>query len=282
MSATADKCDALAGEVKALNAKYAKDKDYVHFAQKEVEKGNEALKESQNNEATLNNNNNMLKGLLNDAKTENDKLIVIISKNSDEINDLKFKNGDADNKINELKSINKEYNEKIVVLNNLIEEEKNKMYEKSLISQKDLMSLREEFAEKLEAEARAHRAMTSNLHKSELEAKALETKLQTATDKVQTCKSEISMLKSEIASKKDTNIELEITIKNLRSELGDSINSYKDRMSKLGNKCSKYITNAMKKIQSLKMEITYLKKDCNFDKMKIDSHTMIKNITNRI
>jgi len=90
------------------------------------------------------------------------------------------------------------------------------------------------------------------------------------------------MLKSEIASKKDTNIELEITIKNLRSELGDSINSYKDKMSKLGNKCSKYITNAMKKIQSLKMEITYIKKDCNFDKMKIDSHTMIKNITNRI
>lgn len=69
----------------------------------------------------------MLKGLLNDAKTENDKLIVIISKNSDEINDLKFKNGDAENKMNELKSINKEYNEKIHFLTNLIEEEKNKM-----------------------------------------------------------------------------------------------------------------------------------------------------------
>jgi len=50
----------------------------------------------------------MLKGLLNDAKTENDKLIVVISKNTDEINDLKFKNGDAENKMNELKLINKE------------------------------------------------------------------------------------------------------------------------------------------------------------------------------
>jgi len=129
------------------------------------------------------------------------------------------------------------------------------MYEKSLSGQKEFMAMRDEFAEKLDAEARAHRAMTSNLHKSELEAKALETKLQTATDKVQTCKSEISMLKSEIASKKDTIIESEITIKNLRSELGDIINSYKEKMSKLGNKCSKYIANAMKKIQSLKMEI---------------------------
>lgn len=197
----------------------------------------------------------MLKGLLNEAKTENDKLIVVISKNTDEINDLKFKNGDAENNMNELKLINKDLNEKINALNNLIEEEKNKMYEKSLSSQKEFMAMRDEFAEKLDAEARAHRAMTSNLHKSELEAKALETKLQTATDKVQTCKSEISMLKSEIASKKDTIIESEITIKNLRSELGDIINSYKEKMSKLGNKCSKYIANAMKKIQSLKMEI---------------------------
>ena len=52
----------------------------------------------------------MLKGLLNEAKTENDKLIVVISKNTDEINDLKFKNGDAENNMNELKLINKDLN----------------------------------------------------------------------------------------------------------------------------------------------------------------------------
>lgn len=73
-----------------------------------MDKINELLKESHNNETTLQNNNNMLKGLLNDAKTENDKLIVVISKNSDEINDLKFKIGDAENKMNELKLVNKE------------------------------------------------------------------------------------------------------------------------------------------------------------------------------
>lgn len=30
------------------------------------------------------------------------------------------------------------------------------------------------------------------------------------------------------------------------------------------------------------MEIQQLKKDFNFDKLKIDNHTLIKNITNRI
>ena len=42
----------------------------------------------------------MFKGLLSDAKNENDKLIVTISKNTDEINDLKFKLSDAENKMN--------------------------------------------------------------------------------------------------------------------------------------------------------------------------------------
>jgi len=75
---------------------------------KENEKLKEVLNENQNTESSLTNNNNMFKGLLSDAKAENDKLVVTISKNSDEISDLKFKLSDADNKMNELKLVNSE------------------------------------------------------------------------------------------------------------------------------------------------------------------------------
>lgn len=101
------------------------------------------------------------------------------------------------------------------------------------------MTLREECAEKVDSETRAHRATVANLHKHELEIKALETKLASATDKVQSCKSEISMLKSDITSKKEATQELEFTIKNLRNDLSETINSYREKLSKLGSKSSK-------------------------------------------
>jgi len=78
------------------------------MTKKEIEKLKEVLNENQNTEASLTNNNNMFKGLLTDAKAENDKLVVTISKNTDEISDLKFKLSDADNKMNELKLVNSE------------------------------------------------------------------------------------------------------------------------------------------------------------------------------
>lgn len=78
------------------------------MTKKEIEKLKEVLNENQNTEASLTNNNNMFKGLLSDAKAENDKLVVTISKNTDEISDLKFKLSDADNKMNELKLVNSE------------------------------------------------------------------------------------------------------------------------------------------------------------------------------
>lgn len=78
------------------------------MTKKENEKLKEVLNENQNTESSLTNNNNMFKGLLSDAKAENDKLVVTISKNSDEISDLKFKLSDADNKMNELKLVNSE------------------------------------------------------------------------------------------------------------------------------------------------------------------------------
>lgn len=80
----------------------------MNMTKKENEKLKEVLNENQNTEANLTNNNNMFKGLLSDAKAENDKLVVTISKNTDEISDLKFKLSDADNKMNELKLVNSE------------------------------------------------------------------------------------------------------------------------------------------------------------------------------
>jgi sugar-specific transcriptional regulator TrmB len=80
----------------------------MNMTKKEIEKLKEVLNENQNTEASLTNNNNMFKGLLTDAKAENDKLVVTISKNTDEISDLKFKLSDADNKMNELKLVNSE------------------------------------------------------------------------------------------------------------------------------------------------------------------------------
>lgn len=80
----------------------------MNMTKKEIEKLKEVLNENQNTEASLTNNNNMFKGLLSDAKAENDKLVVTISKNTDEISDLKFKLSDADNKMNELKLVNSE------------------------------------------------------------------------------------------------------------------------------------------------------------------------------
>lgn len=85
------------------------------------------------------------------------------------------------------------------------------------------MAIRDECAEKLDNEARAHRTTVATLHKNELEIKALETKLQSATDKIQSCKSELTMLKSDNTSKKDTINELEFTIKNLRNEISETV-----------------------------------------------------------
>jgi len=85
------------------------------------------------------------------------------------------------------------------------------------------MLLRDDCAEKIDTESRAHRETTSNLHKSELEMKALETKLYSSSEKVQSCKNEIVMLKSEITSNKNIINELEITLKNSRNDQKDTI-----------------------------------------------------------
>lgn len=58
-----------------------------------------------------------------------------------------------------------------------LEIEKQKMYELSVNNKKEYVTIREECAEKIDLESRAHRDTVFKLHQSELEVKALESKL---------------------------------------------------------------------------------------------------------
>lgn len=109
-------------------------------------------------------------------------------KDTDEINDLKFKCKESNNKQDELKLSNKDLNDKNNSLFELLEIEKNKVYEKSLSSQKEIMVFRDECNDKIDKEAKQHRETLSRLHSKDLESKSLESKVENLTDKLNTTK----------------------------------------------------------------------------------------------
>lgn len=79
-----------------------------------------------------------------------------------------------------------------------LEAEKNKVYEKSISSQKDFMQFREECNEKVEKEARAHRETLSRLHSKDLENKGLENKLESLNEKLNSAKQFYTIKENEL------------------------------------------------------------------------------------
>lgn len=123
--------------------------------------------------------------------------------------------------------------------------------------------MREEFSEKVENESRAHRDTVFKLHQSELEVKALESKLYGSLEKLQHAKNEITALINENKSYKEKEILLEDHNKELNSEISKNLNHYNTNINKLKNKSVTFMQSAIKKIQFLKNEIYNLKNECN-------------------
>jgi len=192
-----EKCDAFQQEILILNNKLSKSNEEYNLKNKDCQGLKNGLKVAQNSETSHVNNINLFKQLLSEAKAENDKLIISMSKNNDEINNLKSKLNDSEFKINQLQLNNHEYQEKIQFINDLLEVEKTTFKDKTLITQQEIRDIREEYTEKINIETNAHKLTTSNYHKNELDIKALEIKLISALEKVQRCKNELNLLMNE-------------------------------------------------------------------------------------
>lgn len=124
----------------------------------------------------------------------NDKNILLIASLKEQIADLNLKLEDSNGKITDQKTITNDYKQKLDNLSELLEQEKNKVFVANVNNKKEYVTLREEFTEKVENESRAHRDTVFKLHQSELEVKALESKLYGSLEKLQHAKNEITNL----------------------------------------------------------------------------------------
>lgn len=122
-------------------------------------------------------------------------------------------------------------------------------------NKKEYINLKEDCAEKVDIEARAHRDTVYRLHQSELEVKALESKLYGSMEKLQSAKNEITSLINEIREHKENIDYLEIDNKHLKNEISTLSTKNKDKLLKLRNKSTKLMSDAIKRIQSLKNDI---------------------------
>jgi chromosome segregation ATPase len=85
--------------------------------------------------------------------------------------------------------------------------------------------------------------------------KALESKLYGSMEKLQSAKNEITSLINEIREHKENIDYLEIDNKHLKNEISTLITKNKDKLLKLRNKSMKLMSDAIKRIQSLKNDI---------------------------
>lgn len=194
---------------------------------------------------------------------ENDKNILIISKYKENISDLNLKLEESNGKINDQKLISNELKQKLDNLSDLLEQEKQKVFLGTVNNKKEYMTLREEFTEKVENESRAHRDTVFKLHQSELEVKALESKLYGSLEKLQHAKNEITNLISENKDCKEKEFYLDTHNKELKSDITKNMNYYNDKITKFKGKSVLFISSAIKKIHLLKNEIYNLKNECN-------------------
>lgn len=255
MNEQLEKNNLLEQESKDLNLKLINDNNQISNMKSENERLKNNINELNKSEMALNKSLDMFKGYLNDAKIENDKNILIISKNQDVINNVNQKLKESENQVQEIKDKNSDLKDKLNIMSNQLEDEKQKIYQLSVNNKKEYMILREECSEKVDLEARSHRDTVFKLHQSELEVKALESKLYGSMEKLQSAKNEITSLLGEIKELKDNVEYLDNENKKLKNDISTINNRNNDKLTKIRNKCSKFMSNAIKKIQLLKNEI---------------------------
>lgn len=282
LSVKNDQLDKYSNELENLKTKLTKETEENKKYNAECHRLNGELHEVQAGLKDLSNSFKNLNEKYEHVNSESHNQKLEISKQNDEISDLKFRLKDANIKIDEHKNTIKALTDKNTSLTELLEIEKNKVFEKSISSQKEFMTFREECNEKVDKEAKQHRETLSRLHAKDLENKSLESKFESLNDKLNTTKQFLVAKENENLSLNKLIAEHNEEFKNKEIKLNSVQAELREKIRNIKLKATKAIQQAIKKINEFKFELNILKKHCNQDKLKQEMKQTFHQVTAKV